>query len=37
MSLDTGKQFHALICKKLPMNDQVMYRVNELATKEKQP
>ena len=37
MSLATGKQLHAFICTELPINYQVIYRVNDLATKEKHP
>ena len=35
MSLATGKQLHSFIWKELPINDQVIYRVNDLDTKEK--
>ena len=37
MSLATGKQFYDFIWKELPINDQVISRVNYLATNEKQP
>ena len=37
MSLATGKQLHDFIWTVLPINDQVIYRVNNLATKENQP
>ena len=33
MSLSTVKQLHAFICKERPINDQVIYRANDLATK----
>ena len=37
MTLATGKQLHAFIWTELPINDQVISRVNNLATKERQP
>ena len=37
MSLATGKQLHAFIWTELSINEQVISRVNNLATKEKQP
>ena len=37
MSLATIKQLHAFIWTELPINDQVISRVNDLATKENQP
>ena len=37
MYLATGKQLHSFICKELPINDQVISRLNDMATKEKQP
>ena len=37
MSLATRKQLHAFIWTELPINDQVISRVNDLSTKEKQP
>ena len=37
ISLSTGKQLHACIWTELPINDQVISRVNNLETKEKQP
>ena len=37
MSLATGKQLHDFIWTEIPLNDQVISRVNNLATKEKQP
>ena len=37
MSLSTGKHLHDFIWTGIPINDQVIYRVNDLATKEKQP
>ena len=36
MSLATGKQLHAFIWTKLPINNKVIYIVNDLSTKEKQ-
>ena len=33
----TVKQLHAFICREQPINYQVISRVNDLATKEKQP
>ena len=37
MSLATRKQLHAFIWTELPINDQVISRLNDLYTKEKQP
>ena len=37
MSLDTGKQLHGLIWTEPSINERVISRVNDLATKEKQP
>ena len=37
MSLATGKYLHALIWTEIPINDQVVSRVNYFFTKEKQP
>ena len=37
MSLATGKQLDAFICTELPINDQVISRVTNLATNENQP
>ena len=37
MYLATVKQLHDFIWTELPINDQVIYRVNDLATKEKHP
>ena len=37
MYLSTRKQPHAFICTELPTNYQVISRVNNLATKDKQP
>ena len=36
MSLATRKKLHAFICTELPINDQVISRVNDLSTKEEQ-
>ena len=36
MSLATWKQLHTFIWTELPINDQVIQRVNDLATKQKQ-
>ena len=35
MSLATGKHLHDFIWKELPINNQVIQRVNDLATNEK--
>ena len=35
MSLSTRKQLHGLIWTELPINDQVIHRVNDLNTKDK--
>ena len=37
MSLAPIKQLHAFIWTELPINDQVISRVNDLSTKENQP
>ena len=37
MSLATKKELLDFIKTELPINDQVIYRVNSLATKENQP
>ena len=37
MSLATIKQLHAFIWTELPINDQVISRVNNFSTKEKHP
>ena len=37
MYLATGKQLHEFIWTELPINDKFISRVNNLATKEKQP
>ena len=37
MYLATIKQFHDFICTELPINDQVVSRVNDLSTKKKHP
>ena len=37
MLLATGKQLHTYICTEIPINKQVMQRVDDLATTEKQP
>ena len=37
MSLATGKQLHAFVQTEISINDQVVYRVNNLATNENQP
>ena len=37
MYLATGKKLHYFIWTELPINDQVISRVNNLATNEKQP
>ena len=36
MSLATGKQFHAFIWTELPINDQIISRVSDQATKQMQ-
>ena len=35
MSLATGKQLHDLTWTEIPINDQVIYRVKDLTTKDK--
>ena len=37
MTLVTGKHLHAFIWTELPINDQIIQRVNYLATKENRP
>ena len=37
MSLDTGKKVHSYRCVELPMNQDVIDRVQELAEVEEQP
>ena len=37
MYLATGKQVYTFIWTELPINDQVIYRANNLDTNEKQP
>ena len=37
MSTDTEKQLHTYIWTEIPINEQVIQRVDKLATKEKEP